>query len=319
MARGRIRGQWPATVLREFAVLVESGMPVLDALRSMSRRHRGLATVLPDILAGIQRGFQLGDVLLIAHAVSRQDAFQLNIAERSGILAEALREIADRHERRNVRQSRLAGRLHLSRFVALVMVGVGMVVEFNAGELLAAVVAGGFLKLVLVFLLLSLLEKAAGLDASTWLSLAWRWKLVARWRRLQAVFEHYFFTIVRWQLAAGIPARDAVSAAAECLEAEDFRSKAGTAAMDLQAGMSFHDAMLGNDLLFTADLDQVIYSGETAGRLEQSLAQYQELQEVHIGLAIEGLLDWLPRLAYLLVILIALDALSLHHPVPVID
>lgn len=319
MAEKRIRGNWPASVLREFAALVDAGVPLLDALRSLSRHHRGLADVLPDALAGLQRGFQVGDVLRIAGAVSRQDAFLLNVAEQSGTLPTALNDLSSRQEVRLARRARLAGRLHLSRFVAVVLVATGMVSALAAGQAAGVVVTGGFLKLLFVFALLALIERAVMVDAATWLSLAWRLKLVPRWRRLQGLFEHYFYTVVRWQLAAGIPARDAVSIAAEALDAENFRSQAGTAAMDLQAGMSFHDAMLGNDLLFTPDLDQVIYTGETAGRLEQSLAQYQELQQVHMDIAAGSLLDWLPRLAYLLVVLLALDALSAFQPVPVID
>ncbi len=309
-----IRGRWPADVLREFAALVDAGMPLLDALKALSRHHRGLARAMPDVIAGLQRGFQLGDVLLIGGAVSRQDAFLLNIAGQAGRLQEALRELADRHEKQHARQRRLVTRLYLSRLVSVLLVGIGIVIGIAGGLGAGAALAKGFLQLLLVFVVIGLLEKAASLDAATWLTWAWRLKLVGRMRRLQGIFEHYFYTVVRWQLAAGLPAAEAVEQAREALDAELFRSRATTAAMDLRGGMSFHDAMLGNDLVFSADLDQVIHSGESAGRLEQSLAQYQELQAVHIDLYVDGLVDWLPRVAYLLALGIAANALTMHTP-----
>lgn len=307
-----IRGLWPSAVLREFAALVDAGMPVLDALKSLSRHHRGLARVLPDAIASIQRGFQLGDVLLIAGAVTRQDAFLINIAESAGRLHEALQELAERHEKQHARLTRLVTRLHLSRLVAFILVGIGIVSAIAYGETAGTAIARGVLQLVLVLVVIGALEKAVRLDAATWLNWAWKLKLVGRVRRVQGIFEQYFFSVIRWQLAAGLPAADAVEQAREALDAPEFQVRATNAVMDLRGGMNFHDALLGNDLIFSADLDQVIHSGEGAGRLEESLAQYQELQQVHIDIYVDGLLDWLPRLAYLLTLAIAMDALSMH-------
>ncbi len=318
MSKRKITGAWPAAVLREFAALVDAGMPLLDTLKSLSRHHRGLTRVMPDLLAGLQRGFQLGDVLLIAHAVSRQDAFLLNIAGESGKLPAALNALADRQEVALMRQQRLSSRLHLTRFVAVIVVCAGAVISISHGTGAGAAIASAFLQILLVFALIGLMLKGVSADTSAWLSLAWRFNLVRRWRRMQVLFEHYFYSILRWQLEAGLPAAEAMNHAIEALDAEQFRTLVGTAAMDLKAGRSFHESLLENDLIFTAELDQVILAGEAAGRLDQSLAQYQEIQQVHIDLATDGLLDWLPRFAYFLVILLALNAIPMQAPAPIL-
>lgn len=314
MSGKRITGLWPASLLREFAALVDAGVPVMDALKSLSRRHRGLSNIMPDLLAGLQRGFALGDGLRIAGALSRQNGFLVNVAEVSGKLPTALNDIADRAELRDARVSRLGSRLLLTRLVAFIIIAIAVVKDLAVGAPAFAAISGALLKFIFVMLLTGLLIRAVHMDTAVWLAWAWKLKLIAKRKRWQMLFEHYYYTVLRWQISAGIPPAQAVTAASEALDNDAFRALSGQAAMDLQQGRSFHDAMFVNELIFSVELDQVIRAGENAGRLDQSLTQYQEMQQLHIDLETDHLLAWLPRIAYFFVVLIALDAISFDPP-----
>ncbi len=298
--------------IRELAALLGAGVAFQDALTSLSRQHRGAAPMVRRLLDELKRGRGIGDAMDASGFLSRQDRYLVAAAEQAGTLDAAFATLAERHEKRQARQARLRARLSLSLFTAFLVLAIGAVIAVNSkGASVDTAILSALLQMVMIVAVVHGLRRLAALDAAAWLSWAWRAGLLQRSRRMSRVFEHYFYSVIAWQLEAGLPASDTLRNASGALDAASFEDTALACADRLAHGAGMHRTLTDAGLVLSHDLGTVIQAGEQAGRLAASIRHHLEQQQLHIDLDTDQLLAWIPRAAYVLVVLMAIGALPL--------
>lgn len=304
------RGALSPQFIRELAALLGAGVAFQDALTSLSKQHPGAAQPVARLLQELKRGLPVGAAMDAAGFLSRQDRFMVSAAEQSGNLHEAFASLAVRHEKRQARQARLRSRLTLTLFTGFLVLAIGCVIAVNSkGVSVDSAILFALLQMALIVFIVRTLRRAAGLDTAVWLSWAWRTGILRRSRRLSRVFEHYFYSALAWQFDAGLAASDTLRNAARALDDKGFRETVFACADRLAHGATVHQVLSDADLVLTPEMGTVIQSGEQSGRLATSLVHHLELQQVHIDLDTEQMLAWIPRAAYMVVVLMAIGAL----------
>ena len=145
-------------------------------------------------------------------------------------------------------------------------------------------------------------------DPVPWLSLLWQSGLGRIIPACSRRIEQRLYTALHWQLDAGIPADSTVESLSALLHARSFKQSVGLASGHLARGEKLFSSLSQERLILTAELSEIIRSGESSGRLDQLLAHHLERQQSVVDDDADLLSAWIPRLLYLPVLILAASA-----------
>lgn len=290
--------------LFDIAHLLEAGIAPREAVD----RLLGDETENPTLLAlraALKKGYSFSRAMALAGIAEQLESAILAVAETAGKLSEALRLVAARAEVRAQRVARIRWRFWVPNFVLLIALVTSSVRTMAEG---AATTATFFnaaaIACVLVGASQLLLTWLSG-DPSRRLALGWRLGLYRTSDSYRAFFEQTFFTLFAWQCNAGVDYHNGAKTLAQLIPNGDYAKRIGRYRRSINNGESVVTALRHARLLHGGELEQVMLSGETAGRLGDALEHYLDAQANRIEQLTAQIFAWLPRAYYLLVIAIA--------------
>lgn len=296
-------------ISRQLASLVQSGLPLDEALQICARQSRRLRvkTLLSQVRSRVMEGNTLAQAMA-EHpgAFDRMYCAMVRAGESAGYLGEVLERLAEYTE--NGQQTRQ--KLQMALMYPLVLLGVSVLV---VALLMTFVVP----RLVSMFatssrdlpMLTKMLIASSDFMGSVWALLLvavligavlwFKWWLREvdnrrRWHTLllkipllneilvQADSSRFASTLAIL-LASGVPLLDAVKIAAQVLNNEVMRTAAGQLAINVQEGASFSKSLQQSDV-FPALLVQMAANGEANGTLAKQLAYAAANQERELSM-----------------------------------
>ena len=286
-------------VLRDLALLIESGVAPREAAARI-----GSGGTTEALRSSLARGRTLAAALREARLASGLETGVVDVAEHAGRTADALRFAAANAEQRERRVATLSARLWLPNVVLAIAVGIAVVRAAATGAALAPVVTLAVLVIAAAIAVTRGLRALLRRDASVWLAVGWRTGLVRVSPFVRRHFEQTFYTLLAWQLESGVDPVSGSKRLAALVDAPAYRSAVRDYRRAVAGGGSVTAALESAGLLQHAELATVLRTGEAAGRLPAALQHYLSLARDRREREIEFVLTWLPRIAYVVVLVI---------------
>ena len=293
--------------LSQMATLVSAGMPVASALERLEREclsPKARRRLHADQTHIVQR-MQESDF------ITPSEASQLSLALQTGRLEPCLKTLARAAEQRHLRRRRLASRLWLS----LAMLAVGLLASLAVSAFRLEVsalqtLAGAFWpNLAVPLTLMGLSRWLMGKDRIWWARGYARWPGASRLSLLRQNWENTWMSELYYQYDAGRDPITAVKALKPLAGNHRFNSGLTRALQKLWAGHSLHQSFAASGLPLSPGLLSHLQTGERSGRLSDLLARWLEAAEADLNRKLELLLEWWPRLLYVLSAVCALQML----------
>lgn len=293
-----------AQFFRQLSLLCKAGIPLETIAKQlengpMRERARQLRAYLARGMALAEAGRRLG-------LFSELDARLMRMAAIGGVSCSVIEHLAQRDEKAAHRQARIKSQLVLPACVFILALALKPLPALVAGELTGThYLAGLILPLLLVGFIWQCLPLLPNLlrpqpiigPTYHWLEFQVPW--LGRWNRRRAVCDWFRWLGLLYR--AGVPINDALDAANSSIVNARFERVARNAARCLQAGQPLVHALkpiakispLGQEMLLV---------GDAAGKLDDMLLHFVELESANIALHDEHVADWLPRTCYIAVV-----------------
>ena len=329
-----------ALITRQLATLVQSGLPLADALQSTARQARKprvkslLLQVRGRVVEGHTLAYALGE-----SPRSFSDMFRATVraGERAGYLAPVLLQLADysessQHTQQQLRMAMIyplvlvavafSVIIALMAFVMPKLVGIFQRSDRVLPDLTRALIA--ISDFLVNYGLVSLLALAAVLAMGNlflrrpqqrlrWHRLLLRLPLVARWHvSLDSTRMSATLSIL---VASGVPLLEALHIAAQVPANLALRESCEQVANAVAEGSSLHAAMERAGV-FPPMLVQMVASGETGGNLGEMLARATDNQERELKLTLNTAMSLLePLMVVLMGAAVMLIVLAVLMPI----
>jgi len=292
----------PTALFNDLAMLTEAGIPIKDAARKVSASS-------PDdpAWAGVIRRLEQGCTLSAAFGksglISRYEQEIISIAEFSGRVSEGLRSIARSHDTRRKRVGRLKSRLHYSFAVLLIAIGVSAITNLVKDPDASIIMVTGeallwiVLATVVTRFLLRLLQK----DACFWLKQTRQFES-RDWYRKH--FQQVIFTVLLWHIKSGIDFKTGFLKISGLIDVPAIRNKLVQASHYCGQGTAVTESSTRAGLPLTREFRQISHSGEHSGRWEDAVQQHLEQQAILLGIQLDTIFEWIPRMYYGVIILV---------------
>lgn len=293
-----------ARLLHQLAALERAGVAPLQALDALQGEAH-LRKRLLRTRGWLQSGRSLAAAGRLGGVFSAVEAAVIGAAVQAGSPAEALRKLGDRASSAARRSAQVRARLLLPAAVGLIALVVMPLPALVAGSLgPLRYLAGIALPVAAVMALVALGRELRRREAAAaqWpgrelaevllLRLPVFGDLIAR-IQVQRFIDHLGLL-----LDAGLPAVEAVRAAAGTLQMQRVRGDFESVLPALSAGASLQQAAEHWSLVDDARLPGLIAAGEGSGRLPELLQRYAREEAAAIESRVDSLATWLPRLVY---------------------
>lgn len=291
-------------LLFDLAQLLEAGIAPAEAITRLQRGRTEDDHLLTQLRHDLQRGHALASALHLSGFATRLETEILKTAEVAGKLSEALRLVAANFEERRARTQSLRMRLWLPNFVLFAALAIQVVRATTAGlPLSTALITPGITALAIAGASQLLLACVAR-DASSWLSFGWRLGLHKSSDLFRQFFEQTFYTLLAWQTDSGLDYEAGAKTLASLVDCPSYRRAVSRYRQCITQGDAVTNALSRATLLVPGELQQVMKVGEQSGRLAPALQHYLHLQGEHLERVTANIYTWLPRIYYIVVLVI---------------
>lgn len=291
-------------VLYELAQFLDAG---LDPISATGRIHADTVRdrqALERLRSALARGRSLATGLSEAGYTDTLDTAIVAVGEQAGKLTAALHTVARRAEHRHARTARLHKQLWLPHTMFALMLGIDIVRALTAGTVVSTALADAALLAIPVLGLAYAILTAARCDATAWLRIAWRTKLIDNSSLAREVFNDTFYTLFAWQAAAGVDFIAGAETLAALIDEPRYRRRVARYRAALGRGESVTSALASADLLQGGELRQVLDTAEHAGRIAAALEHYFARHGERLERIADTVFAWLPRGYYAAVFVI---------------
>ncbi len=226
-------------------------------------------------------------------------------AEFSGRTAEGLRAIAKSYDKRRQRVGRLKAKLFLPFAVLVIGILTSAILKLSGDQPSSIVLVIMqalfyiFIALLLTRWLLSIFRK----DVSSLLS---RLKYLKSTKLYRLIFEQTVFGALLWQLKSGIDFEKAFINIASLLKDKPISNKLKIISRKCAQGARVSESIRASDLPITNEFLQILTVAEASGNWEGSVGNYLQKQSAMVDLGIDEIYEWVPKLYYSIVALIAI-------------
>lgn len=296
-----LQNDFRARLWQQFAVLERSGIPILQALPILAQAvPAAYRPRLERLLSLLRGGLSLSQAGQRSGVWLPWEASVLGAAEHSGRRELFYQRLTQYYTSRATRLRKLKARMLYPYAVFIFALVLGPLPALAQG----AIDGTGYLARTLLPLLL--------LFASQALLIAqlrrWRAGLqgmpaalsgLAYLRRQQ---QRDGLALLALLLQAGLAAHDACACLRQHLQGDWLQQRLRRMQNALRQGAGVTEALAQGNLLPDSQAEQLIASGELAGRLEASLQQVVNDLDRQLDEQLDSLAEWLPRLVYALVV-----------------
>jgi general secretion pathway protein F len=335
MGRGEL-----ALVTRQLATLVQSGLPLADALQATARQARKarikslLLQVRGRVVEGHTLAYALGE---IPRSFNHMFRATVRAGERAGYLAPVLMRLADysessQHTQQKLRMAMIyplvlvavAGAviIALMAFVMPKLVGIFQRSDRVLPDLTRALIAtSDYLVNYGLYTLLAIIAMALAVHVFLrrpgqrlrWHRLLLQLPLLSRWQL--SLDSTRFSATLSILAASGVPLLEALRIAAQVPNNLALRAACEQLADAVSEGCSLHLAMERQGV-FPPMLVQMVASGETAGNLDEMLARATDNQERELELTLNTTMSLLePLMVVLMGAAVMLIVLAVLMPI----
>lgn len=292
-------------IFRDLAVLTEAGISIADAARRMHTPQLKLAQ-WDKLVRALDAGRGFSDALGASGLITRDEQQVIAAAEFAGRLPQGLRQIADSYEMRVRRISRVKAQLYYPMAVLLVGIVVMAILDLVKDPPLAVwwVLLKSFFWAALMVLLTRFIVQSLQKDACAWLKMLYP-LANSRWYR-----QHFELVVGRallWAGRSGIDFKTALLKVSRLIDVAAIQKKLRQASAYCGQGMALSDSLSKVELPLTTEYKQVSRTGEFSGRWEEATEKYLDQQAQLLQLQIDTLFEWIPRLYYVVVVLVVLQ------------
>lgn len=293
--------------------MLGAGVVPDKALASLSRSDRARPSTSQLKLARIQRQVAVGVPLSKALQQQRYlcdfDTRLIRVAESCGKLPQGLALISEHQVAKTQWLNRIKASLTLPLAVLIIGALAGLLVRVIRGDGLIESVFVISTSVLLTLLCFSALLRMLSLDIRYYLSIAWSMPVVSYlFKHLsvntQACFEQVFYRTLVWQFNAGVAYDQALTNNATLLSSRAYKASVKQAARSISAGDSVSTALRQNQLVLTERLRQTLRVADDTGTFGQAVSRALSVQRQRLELAMENVVSWLPRVSYLVVLLV---------------
>lgn len=293
-----------AVFLRKFSVLLDAGVTPTDAIKSLQESPDTINSQLSTISQGLGKGKTIADALQESKLLDLHTIRLIKIAEQAGKISLALKFIAQQTEKHQSRMQRLKHKLWLPWTLLIIAIFSNIALKVLSNNFTASSLYSSFIPLLIVALATYLLFLFLQSNPLYWLSRIWGSIFIKDVRYLQWLFEYTWYTQLVWQIEAGINYESAIKNSAGLLNSPRYRRDIRHCQQLLKQGNSLASALEQSHLLVSGSLKQILQNAESAGRLESSIKHQLALQEESLERLSNFIFEWLPRIYYLIMIVI---------------
>lgn len=297
---------------QQLAVMIGAGLSVEKALHTLLKSEpktsaeRKINIALVRVHGLVQRGVSLASAVQRAGAMTKFDGMLLQTAEIAGRLPDGLNAIAQRRLKQIQRVDTLSKSLWLPQCVLIIAAFVAVFIRVAGGEgaLSSAVEVGLWLIVIRIttLLFLALLR----LDPRIYLSMLWPFSWLRKNSVLfQSSFELIFYSAFLWQVRAGVDVQRATENCQNLLSDQSFQNATINAALSMGDGVGVTDSLGQQGLVLSKRLRMTVSVAEQSGRWEQAIEHELGLQAAIITQSIDAKFKWIPRIYYVIVLLIS--------------
>lgn len=294
-----------------------SDSSALIRTRLISHTQRSTRTKLQQRFAKVAtlcaKGVPISKALLRNQCILPADAALLSSAEAAGRLALALQFLGERNSFKQAQVSTLKAGLVLPLAVLGIGLLAGVFIQSLQGTSVLAAIMGVTIPSLFVLLCMTTAVSAVQLDVRLYLSCVWAVSdLLPRLGQLlmnqnivfKNAFERCFYTPLLWQIKSGISFEVALANNQCLINNKHYQRCVTQAVFDIARGEALPKVLSDNKLAFSKRMQQTLETGDHAGCLEQALSGELAIQQRIAQDRLANLVKWLPRLAYLLVIVV---------------
>ena len=289
-----MRPQAYRSFLDQLSTLLESGLPILEALSSLGRSpHRGVAAVAERLRAEIQAGRPLAEALAADPAFPPAHAALIGAAERVGAVPPMLLRLRDEVDRAIAARRALLAQAAYPLFVlalAALLPPIYLIFEGRTGAYVVSEIMlfGG--AAALVALAHALRHRARGFLVKL--------PFVGSWLHRAALGES--ISLLGLLVGAGIGVQEALEITAGATRWPALSGELRRAAQELRAGQNLAGALATLSGLPPQERG-IIASGERAGAMDRALVSAGRGLEESAHRSIGNFLAMLPKVFYFLV------------------
>lgn len=296
---------WPMQ-LRQLAVMMDSGIPIAAALKSINTKTDQKNVKLQKAQRWANRGMSLPEAFRRADLVNDFDYTMLHAADTAGRISDGLNHISERRLNQLQRAERFKSSLILPKAVVLIGGIAGVFVKISVAQqsLSEALVSVGVAMtwFYLVVYASVLLVKA---DTRVWMSWLWPYPVVRKnneWYR--TALEYLFYNSLVWQIAGGIDASSATKGCSQLLKSQQFQSSVMAASDSMAKGLSMTQALTNEGLVLTDRLRQVILIADQSGTHEAAIKHEMSLQRMILKQKAVKFFKLAPRVFYVMALVV---------------
>ncbi|MEE4244292.1 MAG: type II secretion system F family protein [Kangiellaceae bacterium] len=288
-------------VLRDLATLIEAGVTPVDAVKKLLPRHQQWQVVLTQLESG--RAVSLA--LKKADVISQYEAELIKASEQAGRLSEGLRSISHSVEQRMLRRSKARSKffLPIATLVIAIIVTAILSAVGNPEASLGSIIFIALAQLAVVYWVSKQLLNLLLSDACAVLK-TMRFRANDNWYK--QLLEQTVFTALLWQVNSGIDFKSAFINISRLINEPNIRKQLSSTARMCEQGLSLTQSVNQSNLNVTDALKQILITAEASGNWQMAIQRHLELLNDTLELRLETLTDWLPRVYYAFVVLIAL-------------
>ncbi|NVJ61298.1 MAG: type II secretion system F family protein [Gammaproteobacteria bacterium] len=283
----------------ELATLIDAGIPPEKAIHSLNRpdnrwQHAGQL---------ISEGKTLSSALFNSKLIQPFEHELLKVSEASGRLNYGLHELAKISTEREASISRIKAKLFLPFAVLLVAITVSTLLSLLAQSAsVASVIVEGVIQLLVAIAIIKLCFNV--IRADTTKKLSWFSSFNSfSWYKIY--FQQTLFQAILWQLDSGIDIKSALQRISMLFN-KPIKNKLIQVAKQCAKGSPLGDALKRSGLPIESHFIELIRTADETGTWSSVLTNQLKLNKELLELQLNTLVEWLPRIFYAMVVVIAI-------------
>lgn len=293
-----------ATLFTQLKNMESAGLPAIQAFEILLKANGELTRQLKLIQHSLSCGKSISEAGFKAGLFNQAQRALIQAAESSGCLATVYGQLANYYAGLARRMKKIKSRLYMPIFVLILALFVQPIPalvksEITGVDYLSITVGRICIIGVGVYVLVNLrgIVQVVGL-ATVYDRLQLRLPVIAAWITKRQI--NGFLFILALMMEAGVAFAEALPKAVATIKNTCLQEGFKPALVSLGTGNSVAETLRKVAFIDSASL-QIIRSSELSGKLASSLQHYSQLDADNISLQDEALVEWLPRLVYVLI------------------
>jgi type II secretory pathway component PulF len=296
-------------LFNQLGTLVSAGISLSDAVEKLRESDDRVSFFLSRTARRLRKGESFSASFSESGLLNSFDISLLDFAEKSGQLSTGLADIHKRLEKRHNHLMALKQKCYPPLGMLAVAVLATTLISLARDTYLQAffqlLTGVGYFIVVLFCIKFFLAQANNATDYS--FRIFWRQARLRSVGLLRNIIEYNCYSNLILQLKSGVDALQAVKALEKLCNEPDYLESVDKCHKAITSGSDLSSALSNSGLVFSNELYQLFNTAEKSGSLVSGLTMYLKKQELELEDQIGSLNQWLSRIFYFVVLLIAVS------------